>query len=76
MRNALIILYFIAAFALQPSVAQAYIGPGLGVGVISAVLGFVASIGMAIVALLWYPFKRLFRRRKPSIVRRETPHGT
>lgn len=75
MRNPLI-LAVIAAFVLQPTIAHAYIGPGLGVGVISAVLGFVASLGMAIVALLWYPIKRLFRKRKPSMARRETPHGT
>ena len=75
MRNALILAAAIA-FVLQPTVALAYIGPGLGVGVISSVLGFVASLAMAVVALLWYPIKRLFRRRKPSIAQRETPHGT
>jgi hypothetical protein len=70
MRNALI-LAFLATLVLQPTVAFAYIGPGLGVGVISTVLGFVASLAMVVVALIWYPIKRLFRRRKPSIAQRE-----
>lgn len=71
-----LILAVAVVLLLQPAVAQAYIGPGLGVGVISAVLGFVASLGMAVVALLWYPIKRLFRRRRPSIAWRETPRDT
>lgn len=73
MRNP-VILALIAALVLQPTVAQAYIGPGLGVGVISAVLGFLASLGMAFVALLWYPVKRLFRKRKQSVARQEPQH--
>lgn len=70
MRNP-VILAVIAALVLQPTVAYAYIGPGLGVGVISTVLGFVASLAMVVVALIWYPIKRLFRRRKPSVAQRE-----
>ncbi len=42
----------------------AYIGPGIGVGVIAIVLGFVASIVLALFAVVWYPLKRLFRSRK------------
>jgi hypothetical protein len=71
-----LMLAIVAAIALQPTMAQAYIGPGLGVGVISAVLGFVASLAMAVVALIWYPIKRLFRRRRPSIAWQETPRDT
>lgn len=44
--------------------AQAYIGPGVGGGAIAAVLGVLASIGMAFVAVIWYPVKRLLRKRK------------
>ena len=55
-----------AILVLEPSMAQAYIGPGLGAGVISAVLGFVAAVAMAFVALVWYPIKRLFRKRRPA----------
>lgn len=44
--------------------AQAYIGPGAGAGTIAVVLGILASILMAFVAIVWYPLKRLARGRK------------
>ena len=47
---------------LFPFAAQAYTGPGLGTGVIGVVLGILASIGLALIAFIWYPLKRLFKR--------------
>ena len=44
--------------------AHAYIGPGAGAGTIAVVLGILASIVMAFFALLWYPVKRLLKKRK------------
>lgn len=44
--------------------AHAYIGPGAGAGTIAVVLGILASILMAFVAIVWYPLKRLARGRK------------
>jgi len=41
-----------------------YIGPGLGGGVITAVLGFFTSIFLALFAIVWYPVKQLIRRIK------------
>ena len=41
-----------------------YIGPGLGGGVIAAVLGILASFFLALFAILWYPFKRLYKKFK------------
>jgi hypothetical protein len=44
-----------------------YIGPGLSGGVITAVLGFLASIFLALFAIIWYPVKKLigkFRTKK------------
>lgn len=49
-------------FATLP--AHAYIGPGAGAGTIAVVLGILASIVMAFVAIIWYPFKRLIKKRK------------
>ncbi len=37
----------------------AYIGPGLGVGLIAVVLGTSAALSMLAVGVLWYPLKRL-----------------
>lgn len=48
---------------LWPTGAEAYIGPGVGAGVIATVLGVLAAIVMAFVAVLWYPLKRLFKRK-------------
>lgn len=47
---------------LLPSTAEAYIGPGLGTGVIGTVLGILAAIVLMLIAIIWYPLKRLFKR--------------
>ncbi len=44
-----------------------YIGPGMDGGIITAVLGFLASIFLALFAIIWYPIKKLigkFRNKK------------
>lgn len=46
--------------------AHAYIGPGAGAGTIAVVLGILASIVMAFFAILWYPLKRLSKKRKAA----------
>ncbi len=40
---------------------HAYTGPGLGMGVLSVAMGVVGSIFLGIIAVVWYPIKRLFR---------------
>ena len=57
-------LYAGLLILLQVTPANAYIGPGAGAGTIAVVLGILASIFLAFVAILWYPLKRLFKRRK------------
>jgi len=39
-----------------------YIGPGLDGGVIAVVLGILTSIFLALVAIIWYPIKRLIKK--------------
>lgn len=46
--------------------ASAYTGPGLGFASIAVVLGFIASIFVAIFAILWYPIKRMLKGRKKA----------
>ena len=41
-----------------------YIGPGLDGGVITAVLGFLSSIFLALFAIIWYPVKKVIQRLK------------
>jgi membrane associated rhomboid family serine protease len=55
----LILFIFIIAFP-----ANAYIGPGLGVGAIGAIFGFIVSIFIALFAILWYPIKRIVKRKR------------
>lgn len=43
------------------SPAFAYIGPGVGAGTIAAVLGVLAALAMIVVAVVWYPVKRLIK---------------
>lgn len=43
--------------------AHAYVGPGLGVGTIIVILGFLGSLLLAVFGLFWYPVKRLLRKR-------------
>ena len=56
--------------AAMPGPALAYGGPGLGLGAISTAFGVLGAIFLGIIALLWYPFKRLIRRIRASVPRR------
>ena len=53
----------ITLLAVTPQVAWAYAGPGSGLTVIGAALAFIGSVLLAIVGFIWYPIKRLMRRK-------------
>lgn len=44
--------------------AQAYVGPGLGLGAIGAFFGAVVAGLLAILGFVWYPIKRVLRTRR------------
>ncbi len=44
--------------------AYAYVGPGLGLGVIGALLGGVLAVLLAVTGVVWYPVKRLLKKKK------------
>jgi|TARA_B100001564_G_C20357708_1_gene541851 hypothetical protein len=44
--------------------ANAYIGPGMGGGVLAAVFGFIAAFFIALWSILYYPIKRAIKKRK------------
>lgn len=50
--------------------AQAYVGPGLGLGAASTALGVVGAIFLGLLAFVWYPVKRLLR-----MIRKAAPRG-
>ena len=54
-----------ALMVVTPGVAHAYMGPGLGLGFLGAVFGVIGSILLGIVAIVWYPIKRLWRKLRP-----------
>jgi hypothetical protein len=55
--------------ALFASPAAAYVGPGAGISVLGSLLGILATIFVAIGAILFWPIRKLMKRRK---ARKET----
>jgi len=49
---------------LLPGAAQAYVGPGAGLGAIGTVLALIGAVLLAILGFLWYPIKRLLAKRR------------
>lgn len=66
MRIPTTVLLSAASLALMPMAAQAYIGPGLGAGAVAAVLGVLGSLVLMIIAIVYYPIKRLLKRGHPT----------
>ncbi len=60
------IALFICLITLIPEFAHAYIGPGLGAGTIGVILGIIGSVFIALFAIIWYPLKRLIKKRRKS----------
>lgn len=58
-KSILLVLLFLIS---TPS--YAYIGPGMGGGIIAATIGFVAAILLGLWGILYYPLKRALKRRK------------
>ena len=56
-------ILFISLFLISlPS--YAYIGPGMGGGVVAAIIGFFAAILLGLWGILYYPIKRALKNRK------------
>ncbi|WP_419176858.1 hypothetical protein [Desulfosediminicola sp.] len=57
-----IILLLSLLLVMLPQTAHAYIGPGLGMGVVGVILGVIFSIVLAIFGIFWYPLKRVYKK--------------
>ena len=66
-----IILKTIFLFFAFVSAAYAYLGPGIGGGILAATLGIVIAILAAIFAVIWFPLKRLFKRIKEKKIKKQ-----
>lgn len=61
---------------MLPQTAQAYVGPGAGLTALGTVIALVLALVLAIIGFVWYPMKRLARRRnkRPDAERSEREH--
>jgi hypothetical protein len=44
--------------------ASAYVGPGAGISVLGSLLGILATIVLAIAAILMWPVRKMLKRKK------------
>ena len=51
-------------FCLFSTPSFAYLGPGVGGGIIAATIGIIVAIFAALFGLIWFPIKRLLKKRK------------
>jgi hypothetical protein len=59
-------MFLPALLVLLPLPAHAYVGPGAGLTAIGTIVAVLAAVLLALVGFVWYPVKRLLRR-KPSV---------
>ncbi len=46
--------------------AYAYVGPGLGLGLIGVILAGIVTLLLAIAGVVWYPVKRLLKKMRTT----------
>ena len=64
-----LLVALVAATALSPDPAHAYVGPGAGLTALGTVVALVAALALALVGFVWYPLKRMLRRPAASEAR-------
>mgnify|MGYP001253357167 CR=1 FL=1 len=57
-------LFTTITFFILYDTSHAYLGPGIGGGILIATLGVVIAIFAAIFGLVWYPLKKILKNRK------------
>ena len=50
-------VFLLFLFLISAEPALAYVGPGLGAGVVATVLGILLGLLMLVVGVVWYPIK-------------------
>lgn len=57
-------IFLILMLILIENTALAYIGPGMTGGVFAATIAIIVAIFAALFGLIWFPIKRLLKKRK------------
>lgn len=60
----------LVAVASSAAPAAAYVGPGAGLSVVSALIGVLLAVGAAVVFIVGWPIRRMLRRRKLAATQR------
>ncbi|MDA0782166.1 MAG: arylsulfotransferase family protein [Rickettsiales bacterium] len=63
MTKTIIITFILSGLAFN---AQAYIGPGIGLGTLGIIGGLLLSVVLTIFAVFWYPIKKFIRKVKKN----------
>jgi hypothetical protein len=71
----LVIIVFTTSLLGFPLPASAYLGPGAGLSAIGALLALFAAIAVAIFGFLWYPIKRLRRKKQAATKTNPSKNG-
>lgn len=64
-------IWWVASLALVAPASHAYIGPGAGLSAIGSAIALVGALLLMVVGFVWYPVKRLMKRRKASAAESE-----
>ena len=65
------LIFLFILFLSLSSPSYAYLGPGIRGGIVAATLGIIIAILAAIFGLIWFPIKRLIKKRKENKIKKE-----
>ena len=60
MKKILVVWIILTVF---PTYANAYIGPGVGLGALISIIAVILAIIFLLIALVWFPIKRYLRKK-------------
>ena len=59
-------LIFTLFLLLASGGAIAYVGPGAGISVLGSLLGILVTIGVALLAIIMWPIRKMMKKRKAA----------
>jgi len=61
----LFITFFISLLFISKS--YSYVGPGMGAGIISVLIGFVVGLVAIFFAIIWFPIKKFLKKKSNNL---------